>query len=410
MNSIIKKMIRLTIYSAVILCMLLAGAPALASSAQVQVTLPDFTITINNHQIDNATRQYPLIVYRSITYFPMTYHDARFLGLETDYSATSGFEIKKADVAGSYSDDRISGTNPRAGTARIAAFPIHVNGKHIDNSREQYPLLVYRDITYFPLTWRFAFEEFGWDYDFDSTYGLTINSYDYHGLQELLGNLYGEQKTDIVRAAADRMQSSEWLNLTLRAFSRRENRVVGILSEHVPSGNKWYQEATMTEADNYDNTRNPNITGHYLLLNDKLYNSADGRNWLAILGGDFAFPEYPDFGNMLEQFPEGVFDKTGWDDYVGWDYYAGSPCMLIMFSDELPPSRPPTDENSYISAGSINRYSFYFDLEELCLRSYWVSSWPVAINADGEPYVIPLSTVFYSAIDFDYQPVAFPVP
>ena len=49
-------------------------------------------------------------------------------------------------------------------------------GKAIDNKKEEYPLLVFRDITYFPLTWRFAVDEFGWNYTFDSTKGLNITS------------------------------------------------------------------------------------------------------------------------------------------------------------------------------------------------------------------------------------------
>ncbi len=46
----------------------------------------------------------------------------------------------------------------------------------IDNSNEEYPLLVFRDVTYSPLTWRFAVDEFGWKYSFDQNSGLVINS------------------------------------------------------------------------------------------------------------------------------------------------------------------------------------------------------------------------------------------
>ena len=53
-------------------------------------------------------------------------------------------------------------------------FAITVNGKSIDNSKEEYPLLVFRDVTYFPLTWRFAVDEFGWNYTFDGKTGLNI--------------------------------------------------------------------------------------------------------------------------------------------------------------------------------------------------------------------------------------------
>ena len=106
----------------------------------------------------------------------MTYYDCRFLGLESDYTAESGLVIKKTGIAGNYNEYKLSGKNPVSGTAQTAAFPIRVNGKAVDNSKEQYPLLLYKDITYFPLTWRFAVDEFGWAYRFDNTQGLVISS------------------------------------------------------------------------------------------------------------------------------------------------------------------------------------------------------------------------------------------
>jgi hypothetical protein len=147
-----------------------------AYAASVQINLPGFGVTLNGAQIDNATRQYPLIVYKDITYFPMTYYDCRFLGLESNYTAQTGLDIKKTGVTGNYDDNRITGRNPQRAAAQTAAFAIRVNGNPIDNSREEYPLLLYKDITYFPLTWRFAVDEFAWEYGFDSTRGLAINS------------------------------------------------------------------------------------------------------------------------------------------------------------------------------------------------------------------------------------------
>ena len=34
----------------------------------------------------------------------------------------------------------------------------------------------FREVTYFPLTWRFAVEEFGWEYRFDTDNGLTVSN------------------------------------------------------------------------------------------------------------------------------------------------------------------------------------------------------------------------------------------
>ena len=55
------------------------ASPAMAAQ-QVKVTLPTFKVTLNQYEMENKYNQYPLIVYKDITYFPMTYHYADFLG------------------------------------------------------------------------------------------------------------------------------------------------------------------------------------------------------------------------------------------------------------------------------------------------------------------------------------------
>ena len=62
--------------------------------------------------------------------------------------------------------------------AQIAAGKITVNGKQIANANEPYPLLRFRDVIYFPLTWRFMAEEFGWDYSFSIKDGLILSNPD----------------------------------------------------------------------------------------------------------------------------------------------------------------------------------------------------------------------------------------
>ena len=169
-----KRLIHIMLCTALVFCLLLSGLPVYAASAQIK--LPTFPVTLNGRQIENATLQYPLIVYKDITYFPMTYYDCRFLSLESNYTPESGLSINKTGISGDYNGYKISGKNLTSGTAQTATFSIRVNGKAIDNSKEQYPLLVYKDITYFPLTWRFAVDEFGWEYSFDNAHGLVINS------------------------------------------------------------------------------------------------------------------------------------------------------------------------------------------------------------------------------------------
>jgi len=154
---------------------LTTGLSMPAMAANVQATLPTFPVTLNGTVIDNTNRQYPLLVYNNITYFPMTYYDCRFLGVETEWTKANGLTIKKSNLTGAYHQE--SGTkNSKKATAQLATGKIAVNGKAITNSKEQYPLLVYRDVTYFPLTWRFAVEEFGWKYNYDNKNGLVIDA------------------------------------------------------------------------------------------------------------------------------------------------------------------------------------------------------------------------------------------
>jgi len=144
-------------------------------SVQTSVTIPTFKVTLSGRTINNTYRQYPLIVYNDITYFPMTYYDSRLMGLETGYSQAEGLSIWQTSGNFSYQETNSSTANSGTYTATVAQGPIYVNGKFIDNGNEEYPLLLFRDVTYFPLTWRFAVQEFGWSYYFDMTNGLVIS-------------------------------------------------------------------------------------------------------------------------------------------------------------------------------------------------------------------------------------------
>ncbi len=148
----------------------------IAASA-VSANLPTFDVTLNGVKVENQNREYPLIVYKDITYFPMTYYDCRFLGLITEWdNDTRTLYINKETITCAYRDQNLPWANGSIFDPIICDFNIIVNGKVIDNSAEEYPLLTFRDITYFPLTWRFAYEEFEWDYSFTSESGLVINS------------------------------------------------------------------------------------------------------------------------------------------------------------------------------------------------------------------------------------------
>lgn len=162
----------------VLLCgLLLLGAAPAASAAGLKATVATGPVVLNGQPIENATAEYPLLVYKDITYFPMTYYLCRFLGLTTQWDATAEtFSIVKTGETGQYVPD--TGHSRKSGSVSVTrvAYPVSVNGTPVDNSKAEWPLLNYNNITYFPLTWVFAAEAFGWDYKWDAANGLRINS------------------------------------------------------------------------------------------------------------------------------------------------------------------------------------------------------------------------------------------
>ena len=148
-----------------------------AADNSVNITLPNFKVTINGQGVNNNYSKYPLIVYKSVTYFPMTFSDCRFLGIESTWTGNkTGLLVDATGVTAAYNPYVSPARNGKSYTAKIVNFPIKVNGKAIDNSKEEYPLLSFRDITYFPMTWKYSVDEFGWDYKFDDKNGLIIKS------------------------------------------------------------------------------------------------------------------------------------------------------------------------------------------------------------------------------------------
>ena len=172
-----KHFVKLLVATVCVACTICAASVSQVSAAQtVDVTIPEFAILINGDKISNSYAKYPCIVYKDITYFPMTYNDSRALGLVADWTAEEGLVISKAESTPCDPDFEQGDDKNTCGIATVTAAKITVNGKIIDNSVEEYPILLFRNITYFPLTWRFAVEEFGWGYRFTSKIGLEITA------------------------------------------------------------------------------------------------------------------------------------------------------------------------------------------------------------------------------------------
>ena len=165
----------LTFLTFIIICF-----SAHVSFARETANIPSCSVTLNGKSVDNSYRQFPLLQYKDIVYFPMTYYDCRFLGVYTDWNErTSTLYINTENISGAYRKYNWEWKNGKRNEIDICKSNIVVNSKVIDNSKEEYPLITFRDVTYFPLTWRFAVDEFGWEYSYDDKNGLVITADNY---------------------------------------------------------------------------------------------------------------------------------------------------------------------------------------------------------------------------------------
>lgn len=146
-----------------------------AETSRVEVNIPDFRVEINGVFIDNYHSKYPLLLYKNITYIPLTWNYSSALGLSLNWDENKGLEVKKSGKVNLIlQESSITINNNQKYFANIADFQINVNGRVIKNKEEQYPILQFRDITYFPITWKYAQHEFDWQVEWQEEQGLSI--------------------------------------------------------------------------------------------------------------------------------------------------------------------------------------------------------------------------------------------
>lgn len=164
---------------------LLAGSlllPALpagaAKSGEVDVQIPAFPVEINGVTIDSTKSEYPLLTYNGITYFPMTWNFSTALGLHIEWNNNTGLAITQDYAYHGKPSQDTGGSNEPGETysARKPGYAVTVNGRRINNGSEEYPVLEFREITYFPMTWRFAVDEFKWNINWTSETGFKVIS------------------------------------------------------------------------------------------------------------------------------------------------------------------------------------------------------------------------------------------
>ena len=201
--------------------LLLCLTPA-AQAKGMTAAIATGPVVMNGQKIDSSTAQYPLLLYSNITYVPMTYDLCRFMGLTTEWdSDTRTLSISRSREQGAYVPD--TGHTRKTGSVSVtrANNPIVVSGVPIDNSVTSYPLFLYQDVTYFPLTFDYIVS-FGWTYTWDMANGMNITS------------LEQPVPTDAAVHTGD-PALDEALD-TLNAFYRRSHTYTGTLTDRRDGG------------------------------------------------------------------------------------------------------------------------------------------------------------------------------
>lgn len=165
------------------LCLLLMAVPVVQASGTVSVTVPSFPVTLNGQAIDYAAEEYPLLFYRDITYLPLTWYGCRLLGLQTSWSWDEGLVIATSQTS-AYRATPATSSNAGRLTATIATGKITLNGTVIDNLSQTYPFLLFRDVTYLPMTWHNMVDLLGCAYVFTLGDGLVISPSTWAGRAE----------------------------------------------------------------------------------------------------------------------------------------------------------------------------------------------------------------------------------
>lgn len=161
-----------------ILLALASGAPAQAEESSFPMQLPSFPVQVNGLKIDSERSSYPVLTYNHMVYLPVKPF-ADTLGLEVAWDAARGLKINRRE--------RPSGIRPtveskdktsvnRRYEAVLPGFPIEVNGKSINNAGEPYPLLLVDNVSYLPMTWRYAHNDFGWRTDWSAQEGFQLTT------------------------------------------------------------------------------------------------------------------------------------------------------------------------------------------------------------------------------------------
>lgn len=149
------------------------------------VSVPSFDVTLNGVKYQNERAKYPFLIYNDITYMPMTKGMADFMGVKFTHTAATSHEFENLDVSNISErstvpdfDYIIEGESISFAVGETYDGELYINGKGTrwHTFGMEYPPFSVGDVWYFPLTWQIAHDYLGWDYSFDISSGLSLDS------------------------------------------------------------------------------------------------------------------------------------------------------------------------------------------------------------------------------------------
>ncbi len=156
------------------------------SGKEISVIIPDYEILLDNASVYYYDSFYPFLNYKGVTYFPATFEYCKSMDLACGFIENEAFLIAHNPSAQSVPVYETT-VNTKENTAVIPAYNIIINGKRIDNASLEYPFFNFRGVTYIPITWDFAVNEFGWTLDFtDNKFTITTEPKLYNSLGQLV--------------------------------------------------------------------------------------------------------------------------------------------------------------------------------------------------------------------------------
>ena len=159
-----------------LLLVLLLCLSAFSASAEREVTvlIPDYEFVLDRSSVYYQDSIYPMLSYKDVTYFPMTYDYCRALRISTSWVDGEGLFIAAHPQEVYTLPIYDTCVNKKYNKALIVPYDVYIDGEKVDMENEEYPLLNFRGVTYFPLTYDYATEKFHWNIDFSEEGKRTL--------------------------------------------------------------------------------------------------------------------------------------------------------------------------------------------------------------------------------------------